>query len=313
MPLSMKKMLLLVKEETTSGTDAVPTAPLNAILCRGLTPRLISTEFVDRTRIVPYKGADTKLAVGVHRMFECEIELAGSGAAGTAPKWGPLLKACGFSQTISAGVSTVYAPVSSGEPTVTMYGYLDGVLFKLTGAKGNVSFSLTAKGIPTMSFRFLGEYSEPTDTAFPTGADFTGFMQPRTVGKLNTPTFTFMGVTAAMQSLTLDIANDLTYRDLVGGGGPSSPDRNPAGSCVIEMTTVATKNWAADVRNGTTGAVNLVHGTTAGNIIQLDMPKIQLTGEPTLSDDASNAMLTLPYTALPNGVNGNDEVVLTVK
>lgn len=313
MALSMKKMLLLVKQEVTSGTDAAPTAALNAILCRAATPRLINAEFVDRPLIRPYKGGDTKIAVGVHRMLECEVELAGAGAAGTAPKWAPLLKACGFAETLTASTSAVYDPVSSGEPTVTIYGYLDGVLFKMTGCKGNVSLELSSKAIPVLKFKFLGEYTDPTDVVIPAGADFSGFLQPKTVGKLNTPTCTFFGTPVVMQSISIDIANDLTYRDLIGGGGPSSPDRNPTGSAVIEMTSVATKNWASVVKDGTNGAASIVHGTVAGNIIQLDMPKLQINGEPSLSDDASNAMLTLPFAALPNGINGNDEIKITVR
>jgi hypothetical protein len=313
MALSMKKILLLIKQEVTSGTDAVPTAALNAILCRAATPRLINAEFVDRTFIRPYKGGDSKIAVGVHRMLECEVELAGSGAAGTAPKWAPLLKACGFAETLTASTSAVYDPVSSGEPTVTIYGYLDGLLFKMTGCKGNVSLDLTAKGIPVLKFKFLGEYTDPTDVAIPSGADFSGFTQPKTVGKLNTPTCSFFGTNVVMQSISVDLANDLSYRDLIGGGGPSSQDRNPTGSAVIELTTVATKNWAQAVKDGTTGAVSVVHGVVAGNIVQLDMPKIQINGEPSISDDASNAMLTVPFAVLPNGTNGNDEIKITVR
>ena len=313
MALSMKKILLLVKQEVTSGTDAIPTAALNAIMCRAITPQLINAEFVDRTFIRPYKGGDSKIAVGVHRVLECEVELAGSGAAGTAPKWAPMLKACGFAETITASTSAVYDPVSAGEPTVTIYGYLDGLLFKMTGCKGTVSIELSAKAIPVLKFKFLGEYTDPSDVGIPAGADFSGFTQPKTVGKLNTPTATFFGTSAVMQSISVDIANELSYRDLIGGGGPSSQDRNPTGSAVIELTTVAVKNWATMVKNGVTGAASIVHGTVAGNIIQLDMPKLQINGETSISDDASNAMLTVPFAALPNGVNGNDEIKITVK
>ena len=199
---SMKKMLLLAKIEGTSGTDALPTAGANAIMCRALAPEPITAEQVSRDLIRPYKGNSGKLAVGVHRKLTCEVEFAGSGAAGTAPPWAPLLQACGFAETITAGVDVAYDPVSEGEPTLTLYGYLDGILFKLTGCKGNVTFTLNAKAITVMQFEFMGAYSTPTDTQLPPGVDYSAFMQPKPVGKVNTPTFTFHGVTACTSAFS---------------------------------------------------------------------------------------------------------------
>lgn len=311
MPKSPKKMLLLVKEETTPGTDAAPTAAANAILVRGAMPKLINAEFVGRNLIRPYKGNSPKLVVGVHRTFECEVELAGSGTAGTAPKWGPLLKACGFSQTVTAGTSTIYAPVSSGEPTLTVYGYLDGILFKMTNTIATPSFELNAKGIPVIKFKMMGEYSDATDAALPTGADYTGFVQPLTVGKANTPTFSFMGVSAPCSNFTFDVAAQQEYRDLIGSSGPFSADRQPSGSATIELQSIATKNWGQTVRQGTAGAVQLIHGTTAGNIIQIDMPSVQLNAAPSLQDANTVAMLQMGFDINP--VAGNDELTITVK
>ena len=173
MSKSMKKMLLLAVRETVAGTEEVPTAAANAILCRALAPEPITAEQVQRNLIRPYKGNSGSLTVGEHRKLTCEVELAGSGTAGTAPAWGLLLEACGFSATVTAGQDVVYEPVSEGEPTLTLYGYLDGTLYKIVGAKGTVSFELNAKAIPVMKLEFLGEYSPPTEGPMPTGVDYS--------------------------------------------------------------------------------------------------------------------------------------------
>lgn len=312
MSRSMKNLLLTAKEETVSGTDAAPTAAVNSILCRGFMPSLIEAEFVERNLIRGAKGNYGQLAVGEHRIFEFEVELAGSGAAGTAPKWAPLLKACGFNETLTASTSAVYALVGGGEPTLTLYGYLDGQLFKMVRSKGDVSFELNAKSIPVMKFRFIGQYSAGTDVTFPTTASFTGFQQPLTVGKVNTPTFSFFGITPPMQGFTFNLANQLVWREMVNLSGPVSPDRKPAGQAVIELPdTIAAMNWSETVRLGTTGTCQLLHGTTAGNRVQLDFPKLQVAGKPTLSNDNEIAMLTVPFSAQPNSGAGNDEFVLT--
>ncbi|MFZ4286633.1 hypothetical protein [Variovorax sp. HJSM1_2] len=311
MAKSVKNMLLTLKVETTSGTDAAPTAAANSILVRNVTLNPITAEFVQRNNIRGYKGNFGSLAVGVHRVLEFEIELAGAGAAGTAPKWAPALKACGFSETLSASTSAVYQPVSSGEPTVTCYGYLDGLLFKLTGSKGTVSFELNSKQIPVMKYKFLGEYSPATDVVLPTTADFSGYQQPLTVGKVNTPSFSAFGQPMVMQSLTMDMANALAYRDLVGAAGPTSADRSPAGSMVVETASAAVVNWGEITRLGTKGPLSIVHGTTAGNIIQADVPYVQVTAAPTFSEDNSVSMTNVSFSMIPN--TGNDEFVLTVK
>ena len=310
MTKSMKNLVLLAKLETVIGTDPVPTVADNAILVRSLGPQMLTAEFVERNNVRGYKGNFGMLAVGVHRSFEFEVELAGSGAAGTAPAWGPILKACGFSETIEVAVSVEYAPISTGDKTITMYSYLDGILFKMTASKGTVSFELNSKAIPIMKFKFIGEYSTPTDVTFPTGMDFDGFVQPVTVGKRNTPTFNIHGVDAVMQNFGFDMANSLVYRDLVNASGPYSADRKPSGSCKIELPSVAVSNWAEITRLGTQDALQLVHGTVAGNIIQIDMPKVQITSAPTISNDNEIAMLDLQFSVNPN--TGNDEVLLTV-
>jgi hypothetical protein len=311
MPKSMRNMVLLAKQEVTTGVDPVPTPAANAILVRGMMPQMINAEFVERNYVRGHKGNFGSLAVGVHREFEFEVELAGSGAAGTAPKWAPLLMACGFNETISAAVSATYAPVSTGEPTCTLYGYLDGLLFKLTGGKGTVSFDVNSKQIPVMKYKFFGEYSTPTDTTFPTGMVFTGFQRALTVGKVNTPTFTMMGLAAVCQGLSFDVANTLIYRDLIGASGPFSPDRKPKGTAKIEVPTVAAANFAELARLGTEGALQLVHGAVAGNIIQIDMPKTQIVSSPTISNDGDAAMLDLSFSINPN--TGNDEISIVVK
>jgi len=311
MAKSMKKMLLLAKKEVTAGTDALPTAAANAILCRALMPEPITAEQVQRNLIRPYKGNSGSLTVGEHRKITFEVELAGAGAAGTEPAWGLLLEACGFAATITAGTDVTYDLVSEGEPTLTLYGYLDKTKFVITNAKGTVSFELNAKGIPVMKFEFLGTYSAATEEmAMPTGVDYSDFIQPKTVGKTNTPTFSFHGLSACMSAFSINLANSLTWRELVNCAAPHSPDRQPSGSVTMEMPSITTKNWAEIVRNSVVGACSLVHGTVPGNIIELAMPAVQCKPF-TLQDDQSIAMINMPFDINP--VDGNDELQIIVR
>lgn len=309
MALKMSNMVLLAMKQSALGTPAAPVPGTHAILCRGLTPQLIKGKFVERNLIRGAKGNYGAIVAGEHRQFEFEVELAGSGAAGTAPKFAPLLLGCDFAETLTASVSAVYQPHGADGDYITLFAYLDGMLFKLTDAKGTVSFTLNAEEIPVMKFTYIGKYETPTDVAFPTGIVFAGFQKPLTVGDVNTATFTIAGLDLVTQSFSLDIANQVAWRDLINLAGVRSPNRKPTASAVFEMTKVATKNWAEDVRLGTEMALSIIHGTTAGNKVQIAAPKLQFNQEPSISEADSVAMLNASFAVMPNA--GNDEVVLT--
>lgn len=304
-----RKMLLLAKIESVAGVDEVPTSAANAFLVRGLTPVPISADYVGRDNVRPYMGNSSQLAAGIHRQIEFEMELAGSGTPGTPPAWGPLLKACGFSQTVNASPTEVfYKPISDSIPTLTMYFYIDGVRGKMLGCVGTVVFDFTSKAIPVMRFRFIGEYQAMTDTALPTDANYSSFLAPVTVGKVFSPSFTIHGNAACLQSLSIDMACNLVYRDLVGCGGPSITDRAPTGQVVLEFPSVATYAWDEAIKNSTEGTLAFTHGTTAGNIITVECPVVTCNNASFTNQDGI-VMLSLGLSVNPS--LGNDEIVIT--
>ena len=65
-----------------------------------------------------------------------EVEFA-SCTLGTAPAYGPLLLACGFSENISMGVVLICRLAAL--KTVTIYYFLDGIKHVMTGCRGDVS------------------------------------------------------------------------------------------------------------------------------------------------------------------------------
>ncbi|MGZ9027380.1 MAG: phage tail tube protein [Telluria sp.] len=306
----MRNAVLLAKIQPVAGLDAAPTGPLNAIMAMNISAQPISAEFAKRNNIKPYFGNMGSVPVAVHAEVSFEVELAGSGTAGTAPKYSPLLRGCAFAETISAAVSVSYAPVTSAQEAVTLYYNLDGILYKMTDAKGTVAFGLSAKGIPVMKFRFIGLYSTPTDTATPAGVDYSGFKDPVAVNASNTPVATLHGVSGKVQSIDVDMAVALVYRNVIGGESIMITGREPSGSYVMELESVATKDWYTTIKNGTLGTLAVTHGTVAGNIIQLSAPKVQVL-EPSLSEADGIAMLTCKLDLQPN--TGNDEFVLTVR
>lgn len=310
MSKKMRNAVLLIKLQPVAGTDALPTAAANAIMAMNISAQPVSAEFAKRNNIKPYLGNMGSVPVAIHAEVSFEVELAGAGAAGTAPKYGPLLRGCSFSETLTASVSAVYAPVTNSQEAVTIYYNLDGVLCKMTDAKGTVSFELNAKSIPVMKYKFIGLYSTPVDATVPASVDYSGFKDPVAVNKANTPTASLHGFNGKVKSISVDMANQLSYRNLINYEGIEITDRQPSGSFAMELESVATKDWYTSVRDAVLGPLSVIHGKVAGNIVELAAPKAQLL-DPSFSEDDGIAMLTCKLDIQPN--TGNDEFVLTVR
>jgi len=310
MAKSMRRTLLLAKIQTVEGTDAAPTALLNAILIRNLTATPISAEYVERALIRPYMGNSGQIATTQYAQVECEVELAGSGLAGTAPAWGALLRACGFSETIVASTSVTYAPVSSAFERLSLHYYLDGLFHQIIDAVGTVTLDITSKAIPFLRFRFMGAYKPIIDQAMPSGVSYTRFVKPQAVNKANTPTWSLGGYQGCLQSASVDVANQLVWRSLISCEGAQITNRNPTGALSLELPSIAALNWPRMVLDSENVALAIQHGKTAGNIVELLTPTAQLTN-PTYSEADDVAMLGLQMNLTPNA--GNDEIKIVVR
>ncbi len=302
--------LLLAKVQATAGTDAEPAAATDAILMRNITVTPLVVEYAERNLIQPYLGNSGQIPVAHHQQLEFEVELAGSGEAGTAPAWGGLLRGCGFAETVTVDTDVVYNPISSDHEMLTLHYNLDGVFHKMIDARGTVSFDITSKGIPFMRYRYIGKYEPITDSALPTDTDYSMFTRPVGVNKASTPSWSLGAYSGCLQSLGIDIANQLVWRELVGCNGAEITNRNPTGSLVLELPSISGLDWPSLILSASGQELSLAQGVTAGNIVEFAIPAAQLTN-PTYSDQDGVAMLNLNANLKPD--EGNDELEITVK
>lgn len=306
MALLSRKRLILAKTEATYGTDATPSGS-DAILVRALDITPLESDVVSRDLIRPYLGNSDQLLANSRVRVTCEVELAGSGTAGTAPKFGPLLLSCGMSATTVASTSVTYAPVSSSFSSSTIYYFIDGVQHKLTGCRGTVSMSCQLGQIPTLSFEMTGIYNAPSDVALPA----VTYSQPTPLifKDGNTSAFSFFSYSGCLSSVSFNLANQITYRELVGCTKQVMLlDRKPAGEVMIEAPTIATKDYFSAALGISTGNLTFLHGTTAGNRVTFTASQVDVVN-PSYSDQDGIQMLTVPYVALPTTA-GNDEYSL---
>jgi len=308
MALLTRKRLILAKAEATYGTDPTPTGSANAILVRNLEITPLQSDIVQRELIRPYLGNYEQLLAQTRVQVTFEVELAGSGAAGTAPAYGPVLKACGLSETVVATTSVTYAPVSTSFSSVTIYFYQDGIRHIVTGARGTFTLNGQVGAIPTIAFTMTGIYNAPTDTALATPT-YANQATPLIFKNGNTTSFSAFSYSGALQSIDLNVGNEIVYRELIGGTKEVLiTDRKPAGTMSIEAVLLATKNYFTVSTGSTTGSVSFQHGTTAGNIATLTMAQADLA-DASYAELNGIAMLNLPYVATPTAA-GNDELSL---
>jgi hypothetical protein len=308
MALLTRKRLILAKAEATYGTDPTPTGSANAILVRNLDIVPLQSDIVQRELIRPYLGNYEQLLAQTRVQVSFEVELAGSGAAGTAPAYGPVLKACGLSETVVATTSVTYAPVSTSFSSVTIYFYQDGIRHIVTGARGTFTLNGQVGAIPTIAFTMTGIYNAPTDKALATPT-YANQATPLIFKNGNTTSFSAFSYSGALQSIDLNLGNEIVYRELIGGTKEVLiTDRKPAGTMSIEAVLLATKNYFTVSTGSTTGSISFQHGATAGNIATLTMAQSDLA-DASYADLNGIAMLNLPYVATPTAA-GNDELSL---
>jgi hypothetical protein len=301
--------VLWAKVESTYGTDATPTAS-ESIITTGLSIQPYAGNTVSIDIDEPTLGGSQQINTGPNVTVSFGVYMAGSGAAGTAPYWGQLMRACGFSETISASTSVTYEPVSTGFESLTLYFNVDGQKHVIKGARGDFTLSMGRGQIPVINFTFTGLYATPSAASM--ALDKTAFISPLPVTKTNTPTFTLQGYAALAESFSYSQNNNIVYRNVIGGENVLLTNRGPSGQFLIEAPAIGTKDFfsAVESHDGiTTGAFQIVHGTTAGNIITIDAPAVQLTS---ISEQNSDDIEMYQMDAQFLNASGDDDFVITL-
>jgi hypothetical protein len=141
MALLTRKRLILAETESTYGTDPSPDGA-DAILVRDLNITPQQSDVVSRDLVRPYLGASEQLLANTRVECTFSVELAGSGTAGTAPRFGKVLKACALAETTvtpaetgtaTAGASNSITLAAGASATDDIY---NGQVIRITAGLG---------------------------------------------------------------------------------------------------------------------------------------------------------------------------------
>jgi len=313
----IRNTTILAKIETTYGTDSIPTGAANSMLVSNVTVAPVH-ENVSRDLIRSYMGASEQLVGTRYISLDFTVELQGSGTAGTIPAWGALMRACSFAEADLLTPDRIeYSPVSSAQEGVSIYYYLDGVLWKALGCRGTCDIDLTVGARPTMSFKFFGIDGGAT-AATPSGVSYTSFKTPVTVTAANSDDFLIGNVTYAAgvlsggtasctRGMNISLGNDYKHVPTLCGESVDITGREITGSMVIDLAAAAEVTEITAINANTTTAIGWTLGTVAGYKVMIYAPAVQRIN-PKYEDVDGRAMLSVDLRFLPSA--GNDELKL---
>lgn len=315
----MRKTAILFALETVYGDDAVPTGGANALLVSNVNINPLNAQNVPRDILKPYFGASEELVGTAYKEVSFDVELQGSGTKGTAPAWGPLLRAAGFAELVTAAERVEYNPVTDGMESGSLYAYADGVLHKLLGARGMVKLKKVVGSIPTLSFTFYGLDGGETAAANP-AITLSNWKVPRVVTNANTLPIVIGGVYAAgavsggteytSQGLESDVGNDLKHTPLLGDESVDITDRSATGSLSLDLTPAQEVAFMADVRATGKKSLWLSHGVADGLRVGIFAPAVQFT-TPSYGDVNGRRLCKFNVRLTP--VAGNDELIIVAQ
>ncbi len=242
--------------------------------------------------------------------FKAELMGPIAGARGTTLAITPFLKMCGLSETLSAGNSNIYAPLSSSFITGSIAAYIDGFRKTMCGCAGNVKFQFKV-GEPVMcDFAIQGKYSEHSDTAlltptYPAQVPFL-FMGA---------TVTFGGDSLVLENLEIDMGNEIVIspkpQDASGIDYAKITGRNPTMTIDPEFVAKSSHDFYSKLMSRDTFAVVIAMGDANGNCINFSLPAVRYTG---LKDGDRSGIKVINATCeiCKNSDGGNDEIVITM-
>lgn len=309
--MKFRKKVLLLALQSAVGTPASPTGALNAVLTKGLTISPMEGEALSRDVDKEDLGADLATIVGRHVKVNFMVELAGSGAAGTPPAWGPALVACGHLQTTDAtpgSENVTYTPIDTALPATLIVKH-DTVLHTITDARGSVRLVTGKRKYAYLEFEFIGLYQTPTHSASSLNPVVSGFVKPVPF-RASTVEFSLFGETLCLNELTLNGGQQNSFYECSEQETIQIENRQAAFEAKVVEPAINDYNVYADIEADTAGELSYIHGTVAGNIVEWTAHNAQVTNPPQREDDAGQIVLNLSGTQARVGAQ---EYTITVR
>lgn len=268
-------------------------------------------ETLQRKNIQPYPGMRRQFTVNQAVKISFSVELATSGAAGTPPRWGRLLKACGWSSTVIANTSVAYnlLNINQAIESVTLVFEQDGTRHVATGCQGTLKLSGKLNDFAKITFEFMGNYANPIDTSM-LSPSWANQAAPLPVAYGNTTELMINSWSGAcLSEFEIDLKNELTKRNLANCSEQIKiTDRNAEGKLMIEAPALADQDFFSHAKNSAVIPISFKHADASGGKVAITIPNFNV--RPVKYTDLNGVvMLDVSGGLLPSSA-GKDELSL---
>lgn len=301
---------VLMKIEATAGVDAAPTGA-NALRVIDYELSPLAGDVVERGYVQPKGGATEAIQSRVHRACKFSVELAGSGVAGTAPGFAAMLLAGSMAETAVEDVSVAYNPILRNQKTATLHHYVSGQRWTMLGAMGGLSIAIQQGQVPKLTWSGVGGWAKATTPVQPASA-YADIVKGLVVSKINTPTCTLGGIPLILEKLDIDFGNEAKWHDLPNFSSANIANHIIKGQLTARYPRLASWDPEEVALAGNALIFRLVHGTAAGNIVEIDGGQVQLINPKNTVNSDGDWDLTAELRFLPSGA-GDDDIIITFK
>lgn len=315
--------ILLQIEPSYAATPVVPFEPTDAVLIKDATFK-IDRDVVPRDLKRSYFGGSEHL-IGTRRSeIDCTVEIAGSGAAGTPPSWGKLLRIAGMAEVITSAAAPTdrveYSPVTTGQESARVFYFIDGVRYVMKGVRANAMLEMDAYGIPLMKLKLMGFDTQAVASAMPV-VDFAAWQRPLVITDANSGdirlgcTYTAGaiggGTVLPSRGLSIDLGNKLSHVKLLAGEAIDITDRDTKGSCSVFLTADQEVTWRDEVNANTLTTLGFNIGAAVGQRVGIFGAAVQrIDPQPEVYE--GRAMVKTELRFLPSG-DGNNDLRIVVR
>jgi len=328
MPFLTLRSALLAKLESAEGTNALPTAVLDAIVTVGNPTVAVNPEELDRGISNP-SLSKWGFVVGMKDQtvtFSTELKGPGRSLSAASPlREDPLFRACAMvptyavsSATYNFGTSMASASVSA---TCTIYAWQDGICHILKGCRGSFDLDLADGQYGKINWEFKGIYdSVPFGTA--AGDIIDNALPSPTYDAISILPQPFMGATFQMhgynsmaaQQLTLKVDNNVQRRESFvaanGIAGMLITERSVTGTINPEAVPRATHDFFYKHQTGAQSMMTFLYGAASPTIwqqIQVKAPGTQYR-VPKYGDRNGIRTFEIDFMCARSATTGDDEL-----
>ncbi len=302
---SYKERMIRVKDTAAAGAiDGT-----HAVLAYELANDPIAGDYTERDPATGTEGAKPERLYNIASGSRFKVDMGFGYAAGTPPSYAALLRACGWSEVISAGTSVTYSPT----PPNDTFGQVDfdirqgdGVQ-RVTNARGSNNFSVTSGQTPMMEFDLRGIYNDPASVAPWAQPDFSSWKSAPLARPTNISAFTLGGTELCATEFSWSDGRTPRVDKYMNCAGTDIITRRFTGRMVVKWPDIATKDIIVNSRTGILEPIvwEIDQLAPETGTLRIAAPKVQIKfGGETDIDGELGAILDLVF--VPD--QGDDEL-----